>query len=206
MLVLTIIVVIGAMAVPSLTETLQRQELRSAVSNLRVRLDEARIEALRTGQAQVFTCSLESSDYTVKPLVLQSDTMNAGAGATIVTGGAVVESDQNGILKASDGLAAEAETLDGEVIFHACLVSGDARAFSTAEQAQSLGGSVNELATNNIAQRIIFYPDGSTSTAEVQVRNKRGDVRAVQIRGITGHTRILDVSNVAWEDAENAKR
>ncbi|GAB5402282.1 MAG: prepilin-type N-terminal cleavage/methylation domain-containing protein [Aureliella sp.] len=202
MLVLTIIVVVGAIAVPAISETLQRQKLRSAVGNLRVRLDEARMEALRTGQAQVFSCELETSSFSVQPLMLQSDAMSAGPGATIVTGGAMVETDQNGIVRAAEDTVGESETLDDEIIFHSCMVAGDARAFSTATQAQASIGSVNDLAITNVAQRVIFYPDGSTSTAEVQIRNSRGDVRAVQIRGITGHTRVLDVSNVAWGDEE----
>ncbi len=114
----------------------------------------------------------------------------------------MVETDQNGIVRAAEDVVGESETLDDEVLFHACLVAGDARAFSTAEQAQASIGSINDLAITNVAQRIIFYPDGSTSTAEVQIRNGRGDVRAVQIRGITGHTRVLDASNVAWGDEE----
>lgn len=197
---LTIIVVVGAMALPSLNEMLQRQRLRSTVSDLRLRLDEARMEAQRTGQAQVFACQLETGQYSIQPLVMQNDALNAGEGATVVTGGAIAETDQNGMLRAQTDSLTDAEELENDIVFHACMVVGDNRALATAQQAQATLGTANELSTANVAQRIIFYADGSTSNAEVQVRNARGDVRAIQIRGITGHSRILDVSNQAWEE------
>ncbi len=197
MLVLAIITVIAAITVPALGEIMERQKLRSATTRLRLRWDEARIEAMTTGQAQVFECTLETSNYTVKPLMLGSDSVNASPGAVVAVGGGLVERDANGIATAADTSFTEGEKLEEDMLFQACMVAGDARAYAVAQQAQQELSGLNNLTTNNIAQRVIFYPDGSTSTAEVQLKNSRGDVRAIQIRGITGHTRVLQVTNVA---------
>lgn len=199
MLVLGIIALIGAILVPTIDDVLERQKLRSAATALRVRWDEARLEAMRTGQAQVFTCTLESSSYAVKPLLLASDAVNTADGAAVMSGGGIAERGDAGMLTAPDASASEPEELDDEITFHACLVAGDARAMATAQQAQQDMAGVNDLSVATVAQQVIFYPDGSTSTAEVQVKNKRGDIRAVQVRGITGHTRILEVLNVPSE-------
>lgn len=197
MLVLVILVAIASIMTPALGEIFERQKLRAAGNSLQMHWDQARLQAMRTGQAQVFECEIGTGNFSVKPLMLQSDTMNAGAGATVVTGGAVVEQDANGMAIAADTSLVDTESLDDGIVFQSCLVAGDARAFAVAQESQSEIGSVNDLNISNVAQRVIFYPDGSSSTAEAQLKNERGDVRAIQIRGITGHTRTLQVTNVA---------
>jgi prepilin-type N-terminal cleavage/methylation domain-containing protein len=199
MLVLAIIALIGAILVPTIDDVLERQKLRSSATKLRVRWDEARLEAMRTGQAQVFTCTLESQSFSVKPLLLASDEVNTADGATVMSGGGLVERADAGMMTAPDASESAAEELDDEISFHACIVAGDARAMATAQQAQQNMAGVNDLSVTTVAQRVIFYPDGSTSTAEVQVKNKRGDIRAIQMRGITGHTRVVEVLNVPSE-------
>lgn len=197
LLVLTLIVAVSAIAVPRLGEVLERQRLNGSANELRLKWDRARLEAMRTGQAQVFQCQLETGDFTIKPLVLQSDSANVGAGANVMLGsGQIAETQANGFLGAAD-VAADSETqkLEDDITFLACSVAGDMRAYSIAQESQSSG--LGEVNTQTVVQQVIFYPDGSTSTAEVQLKNQRGDVRAIQMRGLTGHSRVIPISNVA---------
>ena len=83
MLVLAIMAMIGAIAVPRMDAIYERYKLRGMANELRLIWDTARLEAMRTGQAQVFQCLPESGSYSVAPLVLQSDTASAGAGARV---------------------------------------------------------------------------------------------------------------------------
>ncbi|MCH7689054.1 MAG: hypothetical protein IH899_20665 [Planctomycetes bacterium] len=46
-------------------------------------------------------------------------------------------------------------------------------------------------------QDIVFYPDGTTSTAEVTIKNERGKYITIQLRGLTGVARVTD-----WFTAE----
>ncbi|MFN3191895.1 MAG: Tfp pilus assembly protein FimT/FimU [Aureliella sp.] len=197
MLVLAILVLIAAISAPRLTDIFERQKLNGSANNLRLAWDEARLEAMRTGQAQVFECAVGSGKYTVKPLLLQSDATNAGAGATVMAGaGGLVETQDNGLVVAADTTEmAEAEELEDGVVFLSCQSASDVRAFAVAQESQMAG--MSQVNNQNLGQQVIFYPDGSTSTAEAQLQNKRGDVRAVRIRGLTGHSQVVALLNIA---------
>ncbi|MFK7737436.1 MAG: Tfp pilus assembly protein FimT/FimU [Pirellulaceae bacterium] len=197
MLVLTILVLIGAIAAPRLTDVFERQKLNGSASNIRLSWDKARLEAMRTGQSQVFECVLGSGEFSIKPLLLGEDISNAAGGATVMTNvGTLVETQDNGFATAADPTEmTETETIEDGINFLNCQVASDLRAYAVAQQSQTTGAS--QVTTQNLSQRVIFYPDGSTSTAEVQLQNSRGDVRAVRIRGLTGHSRIVALLNVA---------
>lgn len=205
MLVLSIIALIGAIAVPRLEEVFERQQLRGSANELRLVWDTARLNAMRTGQAQMFECQPGTGNYTVKPLMLQSDVTSAGAGATVLlSGGNVAQTTKNGVLTAAEPVATEAEQLEEHISFVSCMVLADMRSYNAARDAQATG--LGEVDTQSISQVVLFYPDGSTSTAEARIQNERGDVRAVQIRGLTGHSRVLDITNVPSAIDEKARR
>lgn len=204
MLVLSIIALIGAIAVPRLEQVFERQKLRGSANELRLVWDTARLDAMRTGQAQVFQCAPGTGSYTVKPLVLQSDITSAGAGATVMlSGGSVAETTENGLLTSVDPTDSDTRELEERIEFVSCMVLADMRSYNAARDAQATG--MAEVDTQSISQVVLFYPDGSTSTAEVRIQNERGDVRAVQIRGLTGHSRVLDISNAASVVEEKAR-
>lgn len=197
MLVLTIVAAIGAVAVPFIGGAFERQKLVGAVETLRLQWDEARVKAMRTGQAQVFTCQLGTNTYAIKPLVLQSDTQNVGVGATLATTGGMVETANTGngtVAVAADTSNGTDRQLEDKLSFVSCVAVSDMRAYVVAQESQmSSNGALN---TQTVASSIVFYPDGSTSTAEIRVQNERGSVRALQLRGLTGHARVVELPNV----------
>jgi len=185
-LVLAIMVAIGAIVVPSFGDAFLRQRLISMAEKVRSEWDRARLKAMKTGQIQVFSCVLESGSYSVEPFMSGDDVLSASSGATIATvGGTVAEATAEGTLVAPSASGAEAQELDEGVTFASCLVSGDMRAASVA---QSQGGIAAVSAT---AQSVMFYPDGSTSTAEVVIQDASGAQRAVRLRGLTGTTQVI---------------
>lgn len=204
MLVLAIIAIIGAIAVPRVDELVERQKLRGMANELRLEWDSARLEAMRTGQAQVFTCLVGSGSYSIRPLILQADTANAGQGATVMlSGGNLAETQTNGMLTAADTSQGDTQELESPIVFASCNVAGDMQAYTLAQDAQTMGAG--DFNTQTVGQSVIFYPDGSSSTAEVRIQNDRGDVRGIQIRGLTGHTKVVDVLNIPSTPGETKK-
>jgi prepilin-type N-terminal cleavage/methylation domain-containing protein len=189
MLVLAILVVIAAIATPVLDRVLERQKLRGAAEELRLAWENARLTAMRTGQVQVFTCEIGERAYSIDPMVLHDDVNNAADGATLFSGGTAVQLNTSNLgvnLSSPMGNQSKAGELDEAVVFASCRVASDTRAFSMTNPA--LGG-------NQSGTSVIFYPDGTTSTAEVLIQTKGGEVTGIQIRGLTGHSRLLGVTS-----------
>ncbi len=203
MLVLAIVAMIGTIAVPRMQGMYERSKLRGMANELRLIWDTARLDAMRTGQAQVFRCLPESGSYSVVPLVLPSDIGSAGAGATVMlSGGAVAETQAGGRLTAVDPTSQSTKQLEQGITFVSCQVVGSQRAYAIAQDAQANG--ISDIDPQTVGQAVIFYPDGSTSTAEVRIQNESGSMRAVQLRGLTGHSRVVDIAtaSVQGDDRE----
>ncbi len=186
-LVLAILAAIAAIVAPSVGEAFQRQKLNAAVDHLRTEWDKARLTAMKTGQIQAFTCTLEDRSYSIAPYMTGDDYNNASAGATVMTAaGTVGQATTTGMLTApSSSTSASDRMLPEEVTFVSCAVSSDMRAMSIAS---SQGGLVGVQSMN---QSVLFYPDGSASTAEVIIQIPSGAQRAVRMRGLTGSTQVL---------------
>lgn len=190
-LVLAILVAIGAIVAPSFNEAFIRQRLQSSADRLRSEWERARLTAMKTGQTQIFTCVPDTGGYTVEPYMSDADMLNASAGATVTTtGGTVVEATATGAMVAPSASTGEGKELEEGITFFSCAVSTDMRAASVAE---SQGGMAALSAVN---QSVLFYPDGSTSTAEVIVQDSAGRQRAVRMRGLTGTTQVLTPGEV----------
>lgn len=201
MLVLAIIAAIGAITFPAFSNVFERQRLQASAEKIRLELDRARLLAMRTGQAQMFECAIGQGKFSVHPLSQQSDMTNTGDGAKVITQfGVVAETTESGALMAAEpnALSGDVKDLEEKITFVSCVVATDSRAYNLAQQ--SMAGQVS---TANVGQVIIFYPDGSTSNAEVRLQNSRGEVRAVRLRGLTGHVKVLTITNVSSAEGDN---
>lgn len=49
------------------------------------------------------------------------------------------------------------------------------------------------------AETVTFGPDGTAEDARIGFRDKTGEERAVEIRGVTGLSRVLDVEELNWQ-------
>ncbi len=101
--------------------------------------------------------------------------------------GQILATDDAGGI-ASVGMTSNNWQVEESVIFSEAQVIGDMRS------AVQIGTATLATASNGgWSNPILFYPDGSTSTARVVVQNRKGRRIGIELRGITGSTRVMDL-------------
>jgi type II secretion system protein H len=159
MLVLALVAILAAMVLPELQGPIARQRLRSAAETIRAAWNNARSDAMMTGEIHLFRYEPDSGNYAVQRWINADTSSSSGPGA--------------GASTASD----EPMMLPDEVTF---LVGNqtDVRAeYAAAEM---------EGADTGSAPSVMFYPDGSTSTVELEIANKYDTRVRISMRGLTG--------------------
>jgi prepilin-type N-terminal cleavage/methylation domain-containing protein len=178
MLVLALLVVIGALVWPNLTGPLDNQKLRKSADLIRAELAGARNQAMRTGRIQAFRYSTGAGEYTIEPWFANDDYLESN----VQTAG-LVPLDQTAVM-----VQAKAVKLDDGIIFSGGEVEVDLRAME-ASRDTIRATSVEPTA----APVILFYPDGSSSTARLILTNEEGYFVVIQLRGLTGIARMTDL-------------
>jgi prepilin-type N-terminal cleavage/methylation domain-containing protein len=181
LIVLALLVILAALAVPAMDRPLATQTLRSGVDDVRTAWVQARLAAMKTGQTFVFRYAPGGDHYVVE---------------CQVTPEMAVEQEVEGFSSSGDASQdqAVAENLkryeqDLRLREHLHFDQGsttvDARAQSAAE---SMTNSDASAADSQLtwSDAIFFYPDGTTSTAVIRLENKYGRMIELSLRGLTG--------------------
>lgn len=187
LLVLVILVAVASIVVPSINGTLKQQQFQRECDRVRIVWEEARLKAMRTGQAQVFRFVAGSGEYSVEPWLQATDEVEASDGATVMMAGGLAQVDlQSGGMSAAVELGTAAEKLEEGFVFSSGAVLGDTRTLLIQQQTGTVSGGAG-----NQSAPIMFYPDGTTSTAEVAIKNDQGAQRLLRIRGLTGEISVV---------------
>ena len=192
-LVLSILVVALSVAMPTYDGMISSRKIFNGVETVRLELQKSRLEAIRTGQAQVFRCQIGQTQFVIQPWMRASDSVEASAGATIVTDRGqtiATESTSSGVVAGAADMTAGQKMLEEGIIFASADVLNDMRSQSE----QSSAGTTDD-GVAGWSQPILFYPDGSTTTAQVVIQDVRGRRMAVQLRGLTGEAKIIEVAS-----------
>ena len=200
-LVLIILVVLGAIAFPTLDSMIYGRRLLQSTERLQNELHEARVEAMRTGQVQVFRAMINGNSYSIGPWLSGNEDSDASAGATVMNAGGLVKTDRvaGGTVGLSSGqLGGDAKQLAGDVQFLGIETLVDAR---NALELQKTGevppiGGVGTAVSGGISSPLLIYPDGSSTTAQIVLADSRGRRMALQLRGVTGKSASVRLSPV----------
>jgi hypothetical protein len=152
----------------------------------------ARLTAMRTGQAQVFRCQLGSNTYSIEPLIQPDDMANAVDDPTVISG-AAAQSISGSLGLTSQAVDAETPAslqIDSTLVFLSCNAASDMRAALTLQSASVGAGSADA------GQPVLFYTDGTTSTAELLIKSARDEVCGVHLRGLTGHCENISLTTL----------
>jgi prepilin-type N-terminal cleavage/methylation domain-containing protein len=200
-LVLIILVVIAAIAFPTLDSMIYGRRLLQSTERLQNELLEARVEAMRTGQVQVFRATINGNTYSIGPWLSGNEDSDASAGATVMNAGGLVKTDRmaGGTVGMSSGqLGGDEKQLAGDVQFFGIETLVDAR---NALELQKNGdappiGGVGTAVQGGISSPLLIYPDGSSTTAQIILADSRGRRMALQLRGVTGKSTSIRLSAV----------
>lgn len=182
LLVLALLVIVAALAVPALQGTMVNQRLRSAGDLLRSQMAKARVRAMKTGRTHAMWIEPEGARYRIEPWMTGDEALEGNTAAAAVgglAGGGAPASDPN--------LLITEEQLPEGVVFYVAETVQDNRAMLAQQSTASASG-----ATLGDAPPIIFYPDGTTSSARVAVTDGQGLFVLVSLRGLTGIALVTD--------------
>jgi len=177
LLVLALLVTLAAITWPAMDRPIADQRLRKAAAKVRVAWAKARVEAMSTGETFVFRCSLESDEYTIES---QPGPESVGLISTSADGQFDETASTSTTL--TEPLSTKTRRLPEDIRF----VDGEV-AFDT--RATILGEATDDFSSDSAGQcvdPIMFFPDGTTSTAKLILENEFQRRIELSLRGLTG--------------------
>jgi hypothetical protein len=158
------------------------QSLRSGADDVRMSWVQARVAAMNAGATYAFHYVPGGDHYTVDCQFtpeLESDVDSSAFGTS-----GTMEEDPTTQFK-----------LDSKLPDRVCFSGGQSAADSRAVEAVSSGTSTNADPQLALADPILFYPDGTTSTAILRVQNQYGRMIELSLRGLTGVVTVSPVQD-----------
>ena len=165
---LGILVLLGALTVPSIQQTFARQSLDKSADRVRVAMGQARVRAIREGEIYAVFFTEGGSWFNVAPF-------------TQATQQTSLSSQREQVAQQRSQSNFEDDLLPRGCRFAAGVVPVDARA---AESLAADGGS-------NSIRPILFYPDGTSQDARIVLQNEKGNFVEIQLRGLTGLSAVI---------------
>jgi len=104
------------------------------------------------------------------------------------------------VISVWDTSGAETETADATIISERAGQLPNGTLFYAGEKVLDARTTETEGISGQTAPQIFFYPDGTTSTAQVQLTNKNDRFLTVELRGLTGVAKVGHV--VSADDRE----
>lgn len=183
LLVVAVLAAIASLTLPQIAWLLGDRRVVRAADQVREELMMARIDAMRNGRIMMLDGEIDSNQLRIRPYFSMADSVNAidqtGSQSGLLSG-----ADQGMLTTVMDD---ESQTkmidLPEEISVANIAVVSAARAAEITQANLS-----NEA--SGFSSPILFYPDGTTSTAAVVVSDPKYGKITVKLRGITGDVTI----------------
>ncbi len=177
---------IAAVAIPQIGLLLGDRRLVRAGDQLRVEMTRLRVDAMRQGRVMMIEGMVEGNTLRVKPFFSAVDSTEAldqtGSQSALLTGA----TQGIAVPVVSDESSEKSIELPEDVIVASVGVVSAAR-----------GAEIEQLTLadqgEGWSRPIMFYPDGSTSTAAITLTHETVGRVIVKIRGITGDVTVSEV-------------
>jgi prepilin-type N-terminal cleavage/methylation domain-containing protein len=172
LLVLSLLVVIGAIAVPLLEGSFSRAALYGAGDLLRGAWSKARLAAMQSGQTHAFRFEPKGGRFQIVAL----NSLGAPEHSQLMAEDPEAREPTTEFVRLSQN-----RLPDGVVFFHGNIASS----------AQTLA-TMPMTVESSWSQPILFHPDGTTSDASVLLANDQQVAIRVTLRGLTGISQTAD--------------
>ncbi|MCC7087062.1 MAG: prepilin-type N-terminal cleavage/methylation domain-containing protein [Pirellulales bacterium] len=185
LLVLALLAVLGATAWPLATNAFASVKLRNAAQQVQACWDKARVQAISNGLPHVFRFGSDAADYSVAPWYDENAAIETTTPIAANTFTPSTTPPQN---PTHDGTATtNRPKLPDGMTFVGIERSGETRSFAADEQLSIAGIAATALP-------VVFYPDGTSSDAALTITDGKGRYITVNLRGLTGITRIGEIT------------
>ncbi len=175
LIVLGLLVIVAAMAAPALEGPLEAQKLRKAADLVQSNWDRARVRAMQTGQIMVFQYQPTTGRFRVQPWMTEESLIEAAG----------LQDPSN-----PESLGILVELPEG-IEFLNSFTQSDTRSLTIEEELSRMSTSAS--LENSWSAPVLFYPDGTTTSAEVMLANQTGAYVSIRLRGLTGVARVGEV-------------
>ena len=190
LLVIAIIIAVIAMAWPTFDGTFERQRLKKAGEQIQTEWARARNRSIRTGRVHVFQHATQSDRFFTRMQVSPDDAWQAEG-----------ESDTSQFVQSENS----AKKLPENIFFLGADVQLDQRSsveLSSLEASPIVADFAMNAADDEITGQIdwgmpiFFFPDGTTSSAQLVLANDRQSTVTVYLRGLTGMSRVGPIESI----------
>jgi len=179
LLTLCLLVVLAAITWPALDRPIANQRLRKAAEVVRVEWAKARVKAVSSGSTYLFRYALDGDRYAIECQAGPEYVSETGSG------------DGLGYLDDADAVElplATERTLPEGVTFVAGETTFDTRAELTTSEPDQLSST-----EYGWSEPIFFYPDGTTSSTRLVLKNEYDRTIELVLRGLTGVVNVGEV-------------
>lgn len=185
LLTMTVLAAIAAVSIPHLGLLLGDRRLVRAGEQVRIEMTRVRVDAMRQGRVMMIETINGGNSIRIRPFQSVADATEAidqtGSQSALLSG-----AKQGTMITVATDSTQRLVELPVEVSVESVNVVSAARAMEIERL------SIAELA-GRWSRPILFYPDGSTSTAVVVLKHQSFGRLTVRLRGITGEATLDEV-------------
>lgn len=185
LLVLAVLSAIASVVIPQVGWVLGDRRLVAAADQLRVEMTRTRVDAMREGRVMMLEAMVESGELRIKPFYSMTDSTEAldqtGSQSALLSGAQ----------QATVAVATPLETTEQTIELPEDTIVESVGVVSSARSAEIQQQNLSDQSAG-WSQPILFYPDGTTSTAIIILKHATHGRLSVKLRGITGDVTIED--------------
>ncbi|MGW8257711.1 MAG: pilus assembly FimT family protein [Thermoguttaceae bacterium] len=198
---LCLLVVLAAMSWPALYKSFNNHRLLRAADQIRIQCCKARIKAISTGRTLALRYEINGSKYRLDD---QTALVASSQAENILD---PLANDPIQLILSKNSISAGNKALSTDPLLFSCLTLPQDVFFIDYEKQinnnamDNNAEAIDNAMINSMASAepgwslpILFYPDGTTSTAHLFLRNTQNRTIELYLRGLTGVLRVGDIT------------